>query len=385
MKSSKWLSLNYFLQYAVQGVFFQYWLVYLTGIKRLSVLEASAVFSMVYLGRVISGVFLSSLLVKKFGMKYSFRIVALGGLISSILYLLVDGKVSLMIVTFLFGLTFFNLTPLTETTASIFLRKENIDYGQVRSFGSISFMLLGIIVGGLLAYVSNEFILYVMIFLVVCYVIFTFIKGPYLLENMTAESLGKTKNTNKPYIWMKNDQNAILLILVFFILQVSHAAYNNYSVLYLNKMDIAWKWLTGVIVTISIVSEILFFTFSKKLPKTINAHKLLVFACIVATFRWLMMGVFENVYVFAAMQTLHAITFAAAQLSFILLLNSYFEDEKTLDMQNLYSAIGYQLSSFIGMYIVGSIWEISTNLVFIVSSAIAFCAALVAMRLKFIK
>ncbi len=382
MKSKNWLSLNYFLQYAVQGVFFQYWMIYLTGIKKLTVLDASIVFSMVYLGRVISGVFFSSLIIKKFGMKNSFRIVAISGLCVSLLYLGTNDKLSLIIVTFLFGLTFFNLTPITETSSSLFLKFENIDYGRVRVYGSLSFMLIGMLVGGFISYISNIFILYTMILLVLIYVIFTFLPTPKLLTKIDKVD-SNTKSNKKSFVWMKNDKNAIILILTFFFLQISHAAYNNYSVLYLENMNITFKWLTGVIVNISIVSEILFFTFSRRLLKNISAQKLLIFSCLVATFRWFILGLFENVYIFAIMQVLHAVTFALAQLTFILLLNSKFSEDKTLDMQNLYSAVGFQLSAFLGMYIVGSIWEISTNTVFFVSSAIAFISFILAKKLNF--
>ncbi|MBF0713899.1 MFS transporter [Gemella sp. GH3] len=382
MEAKKWLALNYFLQYAVQGVFFQYWIVYLTTIKDLSVLEASAVFSMIYLARFISGIFLSTALIKKFGLHLSYKIIGFSGFISVLMYGFVDNKINLFFVTFLFGITYFSLTPLTETTSSLFLKEGNVDYGQVRVFGSISFMIVGIIVGGVLGYISNSYIFYVLASLVFIYFIFTLIPAPYMLNTVDLYS-GEVKKESKQFLWMKNDIDAILLILVFFFLQLSHAAYNNYNVLYLESFNISLKWLTGFIVSISVISEILFFVFSNKLPKNISAKKFLLIACFVATFRWLILAVFKNVYVFVFMQTLHALTFALAQIAFILLLNSKFTSDKTLDMQNLYSAVGFQLSAFLGMYVVGFIWDISTSLVFFVSSAIAFIALIIATRLKF--
>lgn len=379
MKSQKWLSTNYFLQYMVQGVFFQYWLFYLTTVKGISVLDASIIFSMVYLARFISGVFLSSIIINNFGMLKSYRIIAILGMLSVLLYSLGESKLYLLIVTFLFGLTFFSLTPLTETTASIFLKKENVDYGKVRVFGSISFMLIGILVGGLLGYVNNIYIYHLLVFMVFMYLIFTFLPYPKILNDPISSS---KKNSRNSYKWTKKDFNAIIIIVTFFFLQISHAAYNNYSVLYLENLNIEYKWLTGFIVNISVISEIIFFIFSAKIIKNISPNKLLIFACGVASFRWLMLGLFANVYVLSIMQVLHAITFALAQLSFILILNKNFSDSKILDMQNLYSAVGFQLSAFLGMYIVGYLWEISIQFVFIVSSIIAFIAFLLSLKIK---
>lgn len=379
MNSKNWLATNYFLQYLVQGVFFQYWLVYLTSVKGISVFYASIVFSMVYLARFISGVFFSSALIQKFGMKTSYRIIAVSGFLSVQLYNFANTNLELLLVTFLFGLTYFSLTPLTETTSSIFLKEENIDYGQVRVFGSISFMLIGILLGGVIAYISKAYIFYTMATVVGIYMIFTFLKMPDLLDKVT---LNKEKNKNS-YSWLKNDINALLLITVFFFLQISHAAYNNYSVLYLETLNISYKWLTGLIVNISVIAEIIFFIFSKRFIGNIRPQKLLVFACGIASFRWFMIGIFANVYVLIFMQILHAITFALAQISFILILNKNFNAEKILDMQNLYSAVGFQLSAFLGMYVVGSLWDISTTFVFLVSSAVAFIAFLISIKLKF--
>ncbi|MDO4814082.1 MAG: MFS transporter [Gemella sp.] len=378
MSSKNWLSLNYFLQFAVQGVFFQYWLVYLTTAKGFSVLEASSIFAMVYIGRFLGGVVLVTKLVNKFGMNMSYKILSIAGLFSALLYNFTDSNLSLSIATLLIGMTFFSLSPLTETAASIFLRKENLDYGKVRMFGSASYMLTGLIVGTILAYISKEYIFYILIALILAHVVFIFRKFPSSLEEEES-----TEKEPLSFAWLKDDKNAILLILVFFLLQLSHAAYNNYSVLYVESLNLSIKWLLGTIVSISIVAEIVFFAFSNRIPARINAKKLVVFICSVAIFRWALLAVFPNVYVFAFTQTLHAITFAMAQLAFILLLNKNFESNKLLSMQNLYSSIGFQLSAFVGMYIVGYIWDISREMVFGVSAVIALMALLVARTLKF--
>ncbi|WP_252344642.1 MULTISPECIES: MFS transporter [unclassified Gemella] len=184
MKAKNWLAINYFLQYAVQGVFFQYWLVYLTGVKKLSILEASGIFSMVYLARFLGGVFFASYLIRVFGMKKSYRIISIGGFLATLMYGFTDSKLSLIVVTFLIGITFFTLTPLTETTASIFLKEAGIDYGKVRVFGSFSFMLIGISVGAVLYYINNDFIYYAMVFLVGLYCVFICSKMPKLVDTI---------------------------------------------------------------------------------------------------------------------------------------------------------------------------------------------------------
>ena len=51
-------------------------------------------------------------------------------------------------------------------------------------------------------------------------------------------------------------------------------------------------------------------------------------------------------------------------------------------MQNLDTAICFQLSMAVGLYIMGALWDISTSYVFYASAIIAAVGTLVAMRLK---
>lgn len=382
MKSKNWLSTNYFLQYMVQGVFFQYWMLYLTESKNISVLTASIVFSMIYLARFVSGVFISSFLIKKLGMIKSYRLISVSGVIVSSIYNISSNVIFLIVITFLFGITFFSLTPLTETTSSIFVKESNIDYGGVRVFGSISFMLIGIIVGSVIGYICSNYIYYIFLLLVIIYMIYTFSPMPKLLIKFNYLSDTKESNDELSYSWLKKDYNSILIILLFFFLQLSHAAYNNYSVLYINTMEISFKWLIGFIVNISVVAEILFFILSKKIIRNTSPKNLIIISCMAATFRWAMLGMFKNVYIFSLMQVLHALTFALAQLAFILLLKNRYSNKKILDMQNLYSAVGFQLSAFAGMYLVGFLWNINIQFIFIMSSVLAFISLVISLIIK---
>ena len=54
-------------------------------------------------------------------------------------------------------------------------------------------------------------------------------------------------------------------------------------------------------------------------------------------------------------------------------------------MQNLYTAICFQLSMAIGLYIMGALWDISTSYVFYASAIIAALGTAVATRIKTIR
>ena len=382
MSSKTWLSTNYFLQFLVTGTFLPFWMVYLTSVKNLSVLEASSIFSMLYIARVISGIFLSPYLIKKYNIDITLKLSVGIGLILAVSYGFTNEKIVLGLITFLFGMIYFMVSPLVEGLASLFLREENIDYGKARTYGSLGFTVIGIIIGGILSYVGNEALYYILIFLVALYLVFMFLPQPKLVKNLSFEEPKTKKEKESLYSWVLKDRNAILLIITVFLYQLSHTAYNNYNALYLESMNISAKWLSGVILNVSVIAEIIFFIFSKRLVKRIKPKNLMIFAGVCAIIRWGALAMFHNIYVFTIMQTFHAITFAVAHIAFILILNKDYNNKEIIDMQNLYTAICFQLSMAVGLYIMGALWDISTSYVFYASAIIAAIGTLVAMRLK---
>ena len=382
MSSKTWLSTNYFLQFLVTGTFLPFWMVYLTSVKNLSVLEASSIFSMLYIARVISGIFLSPYLIKKYNIDITLKLSVGIGLILAVSYGFTNEKIVLGLITFIFGMIYFMVSPLVEGLASLFLREENIDYGKARTYGSLGFTVIGIIIGGILGYVGNEALYYILIFLVALYLVFMFLPQPKLVKNLSFEESDTKKEKESLYSWVLKDRNAILLIITVFLYQLSHTAYNNYNALYLESMNISAKWLSGVILNVSVIAEIIFFIFSKRLVKRIKPKNLMIFAGVCAIIRWGALAMFHNIYVFTIMQTFHAITFAVAHIAFILILNKDYNNKEIIDMQNLYTAICFQLSMAVGLYIMGALWDISTSYVFYASAIIAAVGTLVAMRLK---
>lgn len=380
MSSKNWLSTNYFLQFAVNGVFLPFWILYLTGVKNLTVLEASSIFSMLYLARFLGGIFLNPYLLKRYNISLSLKISVIAGILLALSYGITNNKIILTLITFMFGLVYYTVAPFIESLASLFLKEEGIDYGKARTWGSVSFTLVGIAAGGIIGYVGSVALYYILIILLVLYVVFMFLPQPKLVRTLTVNK-SDNNNTGKLYSWVLKDKNAILLILVIFLYQLSHTAYNNYNALYLESMNISAKWMSGLILNISVIAEILFFIFSKKIIGKIKPTQLLVFCGIGAIIRWLMLAIFHNIYVFVVMQTFHAITFAVGHIAFILILNNRFNTEKIIDMQILYTAICYQLSMTIGLYIMGAIWDINSSLVFYVSAGIALVGTIFATRI----
>ena len=111
MSSKNWLSTNYFLQFAVNGVFLPFWILYLTGVKNLTVLEASTIFSMLYLARFLGGIFLNPYLLKRYNISLSLKISVIAGILLALSYGITNNKIILTLITFMFGLVYYTVAP----------------------------------------------------------------------------------------------------------------------------------------------------------------------------------------------------------------------------------------------------------------------------------
>ena len=320
-------------------------------------------------------------MIKKYNFDIALKLSVGVGLILAISYEFTNEKLLLGLITFLFGMIYFMVNPLVEGLASLFLREENIDYGKARTYGSLGYTVIGIFIGGILSYVGNGALYYILIILIGIFFIFMFLPQPKLVKNINLDDSSSHSNENL-YAWVLKDKNAILLIITIFLYQLSHTAYNNYNALYLESMNISAKWLSGVILNVSVIAEIIFFIFSRRLVKRIKPKSLLIFAGVGAVVRWAALAMFQNIYIFTVMQTFHAITFAVAHIAFILILNKDYDNKEIIDMQNLYTAICFQLSMAVGLYLMGAIWDISTSYVFYASAIIAALGTIVATKIK---
>jgi len=92
-----------------------------------------------------------------------------------------------------------------------------------------------------------------------------FLPQPKLVKNLNLDNNSNNDKKESLYGWVLKDRNAILLIVTIFLYQLSHTAYNNYNAIYLESMNISAKWLSGIILNVSVIAEIIFFIFSKTL------------------------------------------------------------------------------------------------------------------------
>ncbi|HKI60299.1 MAG TPA: MFS transporter, partial [Mariprofundaceae bacterium] len=140
----------------------------------------------------------------------------------------------------------------------------------------------------------------------------------------------------------------ILLLVVSFLMQVSHGAYYGFFSLYL--VDVGYQgWQVGAFWVLGVVAEIiLMWGWSKPLQKAAPAWVLST-SLLLAAIRWLGIGSTEVWYGLIFWQLLHAASFAAFHLSAIAWVKRLAPASRHATAQGWYSASGFGLGSTIGI------------------------------------
>lgn len=124
MAFSKFL---YFFHY--MGIFLPYWTGWLVDAKHLTVSQASVVMGCGLLARAISNLFLSTL-AKYVHNKRLITILAVGALMTTLLYIPSTSFIMLLIVTILFSVFYPALLPAVESSAATLVQHGNVHYGK---------------------------------------------------------------------------------------------------------------------------------------------------------------------------------------------------------------------------------------------------------------
>ncbi len=256
-------------------------------------------------------------------------------LIISILasFLLLSNNFYLILLSFfIIGSSFAVVFPYIETIA---IEKLKEKYGLARVYGSIGFMLFGII----FSYINSN-----LIYLFIILMILTNLVAFYLKED-------KVISKNISPINFKKEWKFWLSVI---LLQISFGGFYNFFTIYnlnhgISKEYIGWLWAIGVI------AEIIIFIIGHNFLKKLSSKTWIVISIFLTSIRWFMLYIFAgNLVLIALSQIIHAFSFAIFHTSALLYLSKKYEN-KTL-AQQFYSGIAYGFAAFLGSIISGYLY-----------------------------
>lgn len=355
------LSAFYFFYFAAVGVYIIF-MPELLKTKGYSSFEIGVVFSIAPIMRFLTPfLFLKYIpLIKEVFLVSIVAVVAL----SFAVVLSIENFYALCISFAFMGSFWSTLMPFAEIIALDTVKEK---YGKARLYGSIGFIIIGLILGHIALTYGNISIAYI---------------GTIALTAIFALLLSKEiKTTRKTHEKQDNSDFSILKHWQFwamaFFMQMSFGGMYNFFTIYevehgVSLSTISWLWTFGV------VAEIIMFIYQTKLLKNSSLLLLIKISVFATAIRWMLLHFYpDTLGVVFFTQAFHALSLALYHTASISYINKIYSN-KALGQQ-FYLGIGYGLGAFAGSIVAGAVYG---DYIFLWMSLFSFISFLFLYKLK---
>jgi MFS transporter, PPP family, 3-phenylpropionic acid transporter len=226
--------------------------------------------------------------------------------------------------------------PLVESIAMASVRARGHDYGRMRLWGSVSFVVANLAGGWVVGHYGNAAAIWLMTAgAAVCLV------TALLLPVATPADLAAL--ARRPLSWsdardLLRVPQMPLLLLAAGAVQGAHGMFYAYGTLHWQAQGIDARWL-GLLWALGLITEIALFWWSTRVIRALGAIGLLLVGAGVSVFRWVLMGFDPPLAVLLPLQVLHGITFGASHLGVMHALAEVTPPDRTATAQALYSVV----------------------------------------------
>lgn len=359
------LSLLYAALLAVIGIQQPFWPVWLAG-KGLNAAEIGLLLALSIGVKVISAPLVAHLADRSGERKWLMIIFAAVAIGSFATFLATEQFWPILIVSLVYFAVWPPVVTLAESVTMQAAKARRLEYGRVRLWGSLSFIVAAAIAGQALT-VQPPSVIYWMIIAVQLIVFICCCLIPDRRE---------TANVSRRLpVWAALCHRPFACFLIASgLIQASHAVYYAFATL-------AWKAaghseaVIGLLWAEGVLAEIVLFVFGLRLIARFGPRRLLALAGAAAAVRWLGTGLSDALPALIVLQTLHALSFGAAHLAAMHYISEEIAADLSATAQSLYSGVVWGLFLGGGLLTAGLLFERMHTAAFLpmVIPAIAGC------------
>ncbi|HCD1612392.1 TPA: 3-phenylpropionate MFS transporter [Serratia marcescens] len=370
LQSTRWLALSYFTYFFSYGIFLPFWGVWLKG-------EGIAPETIgMLLGAGLVARFLGSLLIAPrvkdpSHLVSALRLLALLTLAFAVGFCFGNGWGWLMLVIAGFNLFFSPLVPLTDALAATWQKQIRMDYGRVRLWGSLAFVIGSALTGQLVAVWGHNAILYSLIFSVLAMLL-----GMLLKPSVMPQGEARTHGGAERSLWALLKEGPVWrFLLCVTLLQGAHAGYYSFGSIYWQEAGYSASTI-GYLWSLGVVAEVIIFASSNVLFRRWNARNLLLLSACCGVLRWSLMAYSTELGWLLLIQILHCGTFTVCHLAAMRFIAAR-QGQEVIRLQAVYSALAMGGGIAVMTVIAGFLFEHWQGGVFWVMAAVAAPALLI--------
>jgi len=358
------------------GIYLPFWPVWLAE-RGLAAAEIGLLLALTSWVKVLSVPPIARLADRTGRVKAAIVLLSAASLASFAAFFLTERFWGILAVQLLTALAFHGLIPLAESHTMRAVGAAEIDYGRVRLWGSVAFILGALGAGELLARQDPGLLLW----LILAALAATLLAAVGLPERR--EPLPKPEHRPRARALLR-DRRFLLFLAAAALLQASHAVYYGFSALTwraagLSDAAVGWLWSEGVL------AEIVFFAASGVLLRRFGPTGLLALAGLAGVVRWTVLAGTTALPALIAIQLLHALTFGAAHLGAVHFIARHAPQGLAATAQGLYAALSGGLAMGLATLLAGRLYgtfEAQAFLAMAVLSAAGLALAFALSRMR---
>jgi MFS transporter, PPP family, 3-phenylpropionic acid transporter len=271
------------------------------------------------------------------------------------------------------------LMPLGDSITLAAVRERGIDYGRVRVWGSVSFIIAAMASGVALSHAaagdrdSNAVLALVLIASVVLFA--ACVAVPAAPRAATGPSRWSALGT------MARDRRFWRFIVVAAALQASHQVYYGFGTLYWRSLGFS-DAVIGVLWAEGVVAEIALFWLGSRLLARLGPLGLIIVGGAAGIVRWSLMGLVPALSAAFALQGLHALTFGATHLGAMNYLSRTVPPDAAASAQALYAGASSGIGSGLVMLGAGTAYAQFGGRAYLFMTALSALGLFGAVRLR---
>ena len=343
----------YAASFLVVGIQLPFWPVWLAG-RGLDAQQIAIVFAAAIWAKVIATPLLGAL-ADRLGRRRAVMIALAAAACAAYAALWpVAGWWPLLALNIIAGVAQSALMPLGDSITLAAVREEGLDYGRIRVWGSVSFILAAVGSGALLAAGSavgpadNQILLLVLAASAV-------LVAACIGIPPATRRVGVVRSRWAALRRLAADRRFWLFVASAAALQSSHQLYYGFGTLHWRELGfsdtvIGGLWAEGV------VAEIVLFWYSAPFVARFGPLGLMALGGAAGILRWSLMGVLPGLSAAAGLQLLHALTFGASHLGAMHFLARNVPPGVAASAQSLYAALSAGLGSGLVMLVAGALY-----------------------------
>ncbi|MGA9444561.1 MAG: MFS transporter [Methyloceanibacter sp.] len=272
------------------------------------------------------------------------------------------------------------LMPLTETIAISGIRRARLDYGQVRLWGSLSFIAASLGVGVVIQQLGAGLVLPFLMAAATLMIVGTY----FIPRDLAATHRTRSATDGTPRLRLADAIALVRSPLFLLFLVAASLIHGSHAMLYAFG-SLHWRaqgftgGTIGMLWSIGVVAEILLFAVSGRIVGRIGSARLLVLAGFMTALRWSFMTFDPPLWATVILQTLHAMSFGAAHLAAIHFLTHAMPEDRSATAQGFFSAVVAGLVMGTATLVCGPLYENLGGEAYAVMAVVAAIGTIAAM------